>query len=274
MDRNELIFLILGIGVALLIGGLYIAMIHEIYKQRKKLVINGLEDEEIQKEYTRTHSKSRQHWGYFTNAIGVLLSIVFISFFAFSLTCKYGGNCYTFSETLTVKVVQSGSMSYKRESNKYLFENNLNDQIDTFDIVFVANMPSEFELEVYDIVLYEVDEILVIHRIINIEEPNEKHPNERWFQLQGDANISPDRFPVKYSQMRGIYTGNKIPFCGAFILFFQSSLGIVAMAVILTYSIASPILNKKVDKLYKDRLDVINSSDTEFEENKKKIQGK
>ena len=257
MDRNELIFLIIGIGVALLIGGLYIALIHEIYKQRKKLISNGLEDEEIKKEYTKSHSKKAQHWSYFSNALSIIFSILFLGMFAFSLSCQQGGNCYTFSENLTMKVVQSGSMSYKRESNKYLFDNNLNNQIDTFDIVFVASMPDQFDLQLYDIVLYEVDDILVIHRIIKIEEPNAVHPEERWFQLQGDANMSPDRFPVKYSQMRGIYTGTKIPFVGAFVLFLQSSLGYVAIAIILVYSISTPIMLKKMDKLTTKRLQEI-----------------
>ena len=229
-------------------------MIHEIYKQRKKLILNGLEDEEIKKEYTKEHSKAKKHWGYFGNAISILLSVVFLGIFAFSLSCQYGGNCFTFTENLTIKVVQSGSMSYKNEKNKYLFDNNLNDQIDTFDIVFVAAMPDQFELKQFDIVLYQIDDITLIHRIINIEEPNENHPEERWFQLQGDANSSPDKFPVKYSQMRGIYTGDKIPFVGAFILFLQSSLGYVAIAIIAIYSISTPIITKKINKISYQRL--------------------
>lgn len=254
MNRNDIIFLIIGIAIALFIGGSYIVMIHEIYKQRKKLILNGLEDEAIKKEYTKEHSDAKKHWGYFGNAISVLLSILFIGIFAFSLSCQYGDNCFTFTENFTVKVVQSGSMSYKNEKNKYLFDNNLNDQIDTFDVVFVARMPDEFELQQYDIVLYEVENILVIHRIINIEEPNANHPNERWFQLQGDANGSPDKFPVKYSQMRGIYTGDKIPFVGAFILFLQSSLGYLVIAIILVYSIGTPIITKKINAISKQRL--------------------
>lgn len=240
--------------IALFIGGTYIFMIHEIYKQRKELILNGLKDEQIKKEYSKEHSKASKHWGYFTNAIGALLAIVFVGIFAFSLSCQYGNNCFSFTENFTVKVVQSGSMSYKHEKNKYLYDNNLNDQIDTFDVVFLASMPGEFQLKQYDIVLYEVDDILIIHRIINIEEPNENHPNERWFQLQGDANQSPDRFPVKYSQMRGYYTGDKIPFVGAFIMFLQSSLGYLAIAIILVYSIGTPIITKKIDKINHQRL--------------------
>ena len=76
-------------------------------------------------------------------------------------------------------------------------------------------LPKEEDLKLYDIVVYKQDDIYVVHRIVGIEEPNEKHPNERYFLLQGDAVDSPDRFPVKYSQMQGIYTDEKIPFVGS-----------------------------------------------------------
>lgn len=254
MNRNEIIFLIIGIAIALFVGGTYIYLIHEIYKQRKKLVTNGLEDETIKKEYKSGKSNASQHWDYFTNALSIILSVIFVGLFAFSLTYQYGGNNLPFQANMTVKVVESGSMSYKNEKNKYLLDNNLNDQIDTFDIVFIAKMPDQFELKQYDIVVYEVSNITVIHRIINIEEPNERHPNERWFQTQGDANDSPDRFPVKYSQMKGIYTGSKIPFVGSIVLFLQSSLGYLAISIYLVYAIGSPILEKKLNRLYKQRL--------------------
>ena len=110
-----------------------------------------------------------------------------------------------------MQVVCSESMSEKHSKNTYLRKNNLNDQFDMFDVIITYELPKESELKKYDIVVYEIDGTLVVHRIVNIEEPNEKHPNERHFLLQGDNVESPDKFPVKYSQMRGIYKGDKIP---------------------------------------------------------------
>ena len=72
-------------------------------------------------------------------------------------------------------------MSTKNEKNEYLFENDLNDQFDMFDIVITQPLPDEEELQLYDIVVYERDDMLVIHRIVEIEEPNEKH-SERYLQ--------------------------------------------------------------------------------------------
>ena len=55
------------------------------------------------------------------------------------------------------------------------------------------------ELELFDIVVYEYEDILIVHRIIGIEEPNEKYPDSRLFMLQGDANEYPDNMSVSYS---------------------------------------------------------------------------
>lgn len=117
------------------------------------------------------------------------------------------------------KVVTSSSMASKFRNNTYLFENSLNDQVKRHDLLLTYAIPSEDELELYDIVIYEIDGKMVLHRIVGIEEPNEAHPGERYFLLQGDALERPDRFPVLYSQMRGIYRGERVPFVGSFILF-------------------------------------------------------
>ena len=154
----------------------------------------------------------------------------------------------------TVKVVQTASMEKKNPKNTYLFTNNLNNQISTFDLILTYQVPDEMDLQIYDIVVYEVDEILLVHRIVNIEEPNEKHPNERWFLCQGDAVESPDRFPVRYEQIKGIYRGEKIPFVGSFVMFMQSPAGWLCVFLVLAFTICTPIIEKKINKEKNARL--------------------
>jgi hypothetical protein len=91
---------------------------------------------------------------------------------------------------------------------------------------------------------------LVIHRIVGIEEPNSKHPDERWFLLQGDAVPGRDRFPVLYEQMRAIYRGERLPFVGSFVAFMRSPAGYFCILLILFGAITVPYLEKK---LYKER---------------------
>ena len=98
---------------------------------------------------------------------------------------------------------------------------------------------------------------MVLHRIIGIEEPNEAHPNERHFLLQGDALERPDRFPVLYSQMRGIYRGESVPFIGSFILFMQSPAGWLCILLVVFALIATPILEKHIRQQEEERLRIM-----------------
>ena len=139
-------------------------------------------------------------------------------------------------------------MSEVNEKNSYLNDLGLTDQFDIFDLIITHDMPAEEDLELYDIVVYEADGILIIHRIIGIEAPNEKHPNEYYFATQGDAVPNADRYPVLYSQMKGIYRGERIPFVGSFILFMQSPAGWLCMLFVLGVTIIIPIVEYKLKR--------------------------
>ena len=149
-------------------------------------------------------------------------------------------------------------MSFVHEDNTYLTENGITDQIQTFDIVVTRHLPNEYELKLYDIILYENDNgMMVIHRIVGIEEPTENHPDCRYFVLQGDANAYPDKIPVYYSQMRGIYRGERVPFVGSFVLFMQSPAGVMCILLVLIGFIAAPIMEKSIEKQKRLRLEII-----------------
>ena len=137
-------------------------------------------------------------------------------------------------------------MASKFQNNTYLFEHGLNDQVEVYDLLLTYGIPPEDELALYDIVIYEIDGKMVLHRIIGIEEPNEAHPNARHFLLQGDALERPDRFPVLYEQMRGIYRGERIAFVGSFILFMQSPAGWLCILLVIFALVSTPILEKKI----------------------------
>ena len=84
--------------------------------------------------------------------------------------------------------------------------------------------------------------------------------------MQGDAVEAPDRFPVKYEQMRGIYRGEKIPFIGSFVLFMQSPAGWLCMLLVVGAVIATPILEKKIAKSKQDRIELITVIDGKISE--------
>jgi signal peptidase I len=146
------------------------------------------------------------------------------------------------------RVVLSSSMSEKNKKNQYLFDNELDDQFQQFDLILTRKLPKEQDLQLYDIVVYEIEDTLVVHRIVGIEEPNEKHPNERRFILQGDAVASPDGAAVSYAQMKGIYQGDRIPFVGSFVLFMQSPAGYMCVILIILGVIGISLMERKLEK--------------------------
>lgn len=270
MSNYELYVFFLCFIVFTLLTALFTTMIVCIVKQSIRLIRCGEEDETIKKEYKRNKSRKSNRVAQVLNTgLSVLICVVMLVLFVFSICTKIGG-CVCLGNIPSYKVVNSGSMSVKNEHNDYLFNNNLNDQIQTFDLIQIHRLPDEFDLELYDIVVYEVDDILVVHRIVEIEEPNDKHPDERWFTLQGDNVENPDRFPVRYSQMRAIYRGNRIPFIGSFVMFMQSPAGWLCILLIVFAMVATPVVEKKINREIRLRLDVIigdfNDPDHEHEE--------
>lgn len=271
MTDYEIYVFFLCFVVFLLLTALFTTMLVYIIKQKIRLIRCGEEDKTIQKENRSNQDKKTQRIKQaISTAFSVLICIALLVVFVFSVCANTdGGICV--GNIPSYKVVNSGSMSVKNKRNSYLFDNNLNDQIQTFDLIRIHKLPDEFELKLYDIVVYEVDKILVVHRIVGIEEPNREHPGERWFTLQGDNVENPDRFPVRYSQMKAIYRGDRTPFIGSFVMFMQSPAGWLCALLIVFAVIATPLAEKKIDREAKLRLAIINA-DKEFSDDEHKKQ--
>ena len=180
----------------------------------------------------------------FSGIVCLVLVVVFVC--SFFVSCSENADAWEMPSAY--RVVRTGSMAKMHPDNTYIRENGLDDQIQTFDMIRTEKLPDEMEIELYDIVVYEVDDMLVVHRIVEIEEPNESHPDCRYFRLQGDAVESPDRFPVRYEQMRAIYRGDRTPFIGSLILFMQSPAGWLCIMLIVSAMIASPMLENLLEK--------------------------
>lgn len=244
--------LALCIVVYVMLAGVFSFLVVMLAKSTLRLIRAGAEDDKIIKEFERKKPKKRT-CGVSTIVTSILLCAIFVSVFAFSLYVHFNGEVY-FDNLPTFKVVNSGSMSEKHEKNEYLVENDLNDQFQTFDVILTYKLPEEKDLQLYDIVVYEVDKVLLVHRIVYIEEPNAKHPDQRYFLLQGDANEQPDRFPVYYKQMKAIYRGERVPFVGSFITFMQSPAGYMCIILLVFGMAMMPVIDGKIEKAKRARL--------------------
>lgn len=228
------------------------AMTAELSCASIHLIRSGAEDEKIEKNYKKSLCRKKTK-SKLSKWITGIISGIAICLFAFSVYVNVMENKFTKSVPV-FRVVKTESMSNRNKENKYLYEHNLTNQFSAFDLIITHKIPAEKDLELYDVVVYEIDDILLVHRIVGIEEPNEKHPSERYFLLQGDAVGAPDRFPVLYKQMKGIYRGQKLPFVGSFVLFLQSPAGYMCMALIIFANVALPIMEKRIDKEEQKRL--------------------
>lgn len=257
MTNYQIYVFILCLVVFIMLVSLSIFCTYTIMRLTLRLINHGVEDDRILKEYNKTKHKEKKKSTIivkiFDYAFVCIVSLALLFTLITAVVIRSGES--TKVQSIPVyRVVNTGSMSRQNPKNTYLKENNLNDQIQTFDLIKTEKLPDEMDLQLYDIVVYETDDMLIVHRIIEIEEPNESHPNCRHFRLQGDAVDAPDRFPVLYEQMRAIYSGEKIPFVGSFILFMQSPAGWLCVIFALFTFIAMPLLDSIIQKAKEKRL--------------------
>lgn len=261
--------LIVFVGLTALFG----LMLTYIIKMSLKTIRNGLEDERIATEYEK-ELQTKPAIKIASKIFSCLIFAVLLVAFVLSLIVQLS-NDKVKGALPTAQIVLSDSMSFKHDSNTYLDENELNDQFNTFDLILTRKLPDEFELELYDIVVYEYHGDLIIHRIIGIEEPNEDHPQHREFLLRGDAVKWSDEFPVLYDQMKAIYKGERIAFVGSFCTFMQSPAGYLCVLLIIFTIVTTSIVENKLWTAKLERLVAIGViSEEEFlkkTEKKKKI---
>lgn len=266
MSGYELYALILSLVVLVTLSALFIIFLRLLICSYLKLLRNGLEDQALLAEETQAQRKPNRVsvlMDRLNRGVSIALCVVLVAAFLFSLYVQISPDKHPFGLP-SLTVVKSASMSYRDEGTTYLFQNNIEDQFDTFDIILLEQLPDEYDLKLYDIVVYEAkDGTPIVHRIVEIEEPNEAHPDCRHFKLQGDAVTTHDRYPVLYSQMRGIYSGNRIRFVGSFVLFMQSPAGWICILLVLFAMIATPIIEKKLQKEKALRLELLKAKATD-----------
>lgn len=257
MSGFDIYVLMMCLIVLVLLTAFFALLITMDYKSTLKMIAGGLMDEElIETRKKQTAKRNKRVLSVITEIVLPVLFVIIVSVaFLFSLSTKINEKGRV-NGLFAVKVVESGSMAVKYEKNEYLVKNNLNDQIQRFDLIAVVSLPPESEIALYDIIMYESDGYLIIHRVVGIEEPDEKH-SERYFLMQGDANRYPDRFPVRYSQMKGLYRGTRIPYVGSFVSFMRSPAGYICFALVVFACAIYPFLVKKIEKVSEERLETI-----------------
>ena len=129
-----------------------------------------------------------------------VLSIVLICYFLISASI-FAINLYYRSSPIVKDQyyvsIKTDSMSQALKENYYLENNKLTNQIAQYDIA-VFDKVSENNIQKYDIILFQKDNMLIAHRVIEITD-------DGLFITQGDKNPKKDDFTVSYSEVLGTY---------------------------------------------------------------------
>ncbi len=183
-------------------------------------------------EEQKKKSRARKAWRTIGRIISNLILLVVVLFFAYSLYNRITGNMTSFFGSSYV-VIASGSMSERNEVNTYLDEYDLNNQIDTYDIIGISYYGSQEEVQLYDVIAYRGSSgDTIVHRIIECDDQGH-------YQTRGDSNNASDTNVeygayLTYDDIIGYYNGFNIGGVGSIVIFFQDNAGI-ATVVALVY---------------------------------------
>ena len=242
---NDTFFLIVYIIFASIVFVFFFFAVKGLFYTENTLTILGLKDETILKKLknTKNNKASRK----VNLIIDTSISALVIGLSLFLVTINSIPNPTKYFNTIPVAIT-SGSMSKKDSSNKYLKENNLDNQFPTGSTILLHRMPEKDELNQYDVVAYKNKKgVTVVHRIVSfgtydstghfIRVNNIKNADK--FVFRGDYNTADDSDYVDYSSMIGIYRGEYCPYLGYFIQFAQSYFGLACfvaiVAIIISY---------------------------------------
>lgn len=243
MTSFEIYSLVVSLVVIIGLAVFFSFLIGYIYVLTTRLIAIGYWDHEL--VHDQPFRRRFVLFGTVGKIISTVVCIVLAIMVAFSVAMGVTENDLT-KNLASLKVVKSESMSKAHKNNDYIEENNLNDQFQMFDLIVTHPLPAEEDIELYDVIVYERDGNLIIHRVVYIAEPNENVPEYR-FYFRGDANKENDDEWVSYDQMRGIYRGKRIPFVGSFILFMQSPAGIICLILAIVGMFIMPIIDQRIE---------------------------
>ncbi len=144
--------------------------------------------------------------------------------------------------------VASGSMSQKNPANPYL--SNIDDQLNTYDVILLEKVESESELKLYSVIAYVNDKgENIIHRIVGFQQT----ASGVRYVTRGDSNNADDTYKPCIDNVIGKYTGTRVPYVGAFLVFLQSYSGIVTVLAILYCLVMIERTSQKIYTARKER---------------------
>lgn len=256
MSNVEIIALIVTIICLLSFCLVFTFLFRHYYLNLIKDVNEGKEDIDLIDsaiiEEEEKKSKKKKALKITGKVVGYTLLGIVVLFFLSSLVSKFMNDKIVVGDS-TMIVIASGSMEERNEANSYLDEFNLNNQINTYDIVGITKYKDQSEVKLYDVVAFKGDDnVTYVHRIIDIKENNT-------YVTRGDSNNLSDndgrlyKGNLTFDRIIGKYNGTRIKTVGIFVVFLQSNSGIITVISIIYCMLMFDHFRNKYDKAIEER---------------------
>ena len=259
-----MITFIVALIVLVIIAGFFTIIIVDNLKKEKILIANGFNDKEVLKQHGPQGAKKRKALRITGSVVSYIVLVALLGLLAFS---AYSGATYGKRSPLgapQLVAIASGSMSKINSSNPFsddissLTDGRRSFQFDAQSLLVIQPVPEqETDLRVFDVVAYlhPTLKVVVIHRIIEIQ--SDTVTGQIGYMLQGDANPVHDIKPIVYENIVGVYKGQHVSHIGAFVLFMQAPIGIIAAVTCVYLVVIIDIMRTKENKYELERYKVI-----------------
>ena len=259
MSSVEIIALVVTIVCLVSFSLVFTILFRHYYYSNMEKISSGEEDvaliEYAIEEEKQKKKKSKKVIHITTKIVSYLIFGAILVFFGISLYARFSNNLVYFGDSSLI-VIATGSMSEKNSSNDYLFNNNLNNQFNAYDVIGISKYQSQEDIELYDVIAFHnLDDDIIVHRVVEI---NTLEDGSIVYITQGDANRGNDSYSqygsyLTYDKIVGYYNGTRIPGVGIFVIFLQSNAGIITIIAIAYCLFMFDYYNSKYEKLIVDR---------------------
>ena len=267
MNSLEIVNLVIYIILAVIIFAFFFLAVKVWLESESGLIILGRYDKEIKQKKVK---KEHKVWKFIRNILSGIILGGFITIAVGLFVTTTIKESINYIGIAPISIL-SGSMSEKNHLNDYLEENNLNNQFNKGDLIFLEKLPEQDDLELYDVIGYfNSDGELVVHRIIGggyYDEQNVFHyvdnlDDAENYIMRGDANNNSDSTYITYDEMYGIYEGGKIPYLGFFSQYLQSGFGVVSLCGVAGIIFSYEYFVDKYNKTYNKRKEKLANEET------------
>ena len=218
-------------------------------KDAKKVSFNQYYYLETDQE-RRKRAKSRKR----KIVLSVIFYVLAIALIIVGIVNKINNNQIVIGDTIYV-TIETGSMSYVNESNAYLTEKDLTNQIPEKSFIGLNKVNNPSSLRLYDVAAYKSENgQLIVHRIIAEKVIN----GERYFTFRGDANELSDYYLVSENSVLYTFNGYINQPLGYFFSYLASYQSVVALLyAIIALSVIDYYDKKKKEVYFKYLPDTI-----------------